>query len=173
MLDLLKFFLWLVLIFSVVYIVGHVKSWTNTDTFTEMRSELCTGAGLSPEGEALSPPTRKEIAAICAAYNLGAYQLTGREAYIDIFLTYGKKYRLTIQDIDAETWPTSSTETFLSEMQGAGYELITLPAAEKEERLIAWRIIAQTYFKEAYDMGVHVQPAKLLKLVRNVVNITK
>ncbi len=173
MLDLLKFFLWLVLIISIIYIVGHVKSWTNTDTFTEMKTELCTGAGLSPEGEALSPPTRKQIAAMCAAYNLGAYQLTGREAYINIFLIYGKKYRLTIQDIDADTWPTSSTNTFLAEMQGAGYELITLPAAEKEERLIAWRVIAQTYFRESYNAGVNVQPAKLLKLVRNAVNIAK
>ncbi|MDX1923544.1 MAG: hypothetical protein SFW65_10505 [Alphaproteobacteria bacterium] len=150
-----------------------MKSWTHPDPFTEMKMELCTGAGLAQQAEALSPRERKQIAAVCAAYHLGAYQLTGLDVYMDIFFTYGKKYRLTIQDIDAERWPNKTANTFFSEMQGIGYELVTLPAAEKEERLIAWRIIAQTYFKEAYKAGVEPKPAKLLKLVPKAIHIAR
>ena len=165
-----KFIMGFLIIAAILFSIGRVSGLYNKPAFGEMHASLCGAYGLTAETDGFDPSEKKEAAILCAAYHLGAYQLTGNSAFMDIFLIYGKKYKLTIQDIDSETWPTTSANTFLSDMQCLVYALANLTPDERARRIALWRVVADRHFKSCYDQGVHVVPAKLLKLVKTIIN---
>lgn len=139
---------------------------TNGDPLSMVQVTLCGAQGLGSEASQLSDAQKKDYAAICAAYHLGAYEVSGSTTHLDVVMQYAKQYHLTVQDIDNETWPNPQTSTFTTDMQRVGKSMESLTQQERERRLAAWSEVAARFFKQTNEQGQRVRPSNLLKLAR-------
>jgi hypothetical protein len=141
---------------------------TNADPFHELNPTFCGANGLGEEAAQLSPAQQKDLAAVCAAYHLGGYEISGSTTHLDVVMLYAGRYNLTVQDIDNETWPNPQTSTFTADMQQIGKAMEPLTTQERESRLAMWREIAGQFFTQSTTKGERVRPSNLLKLEREL-----
>jgi hypothetical protein len=131
-------------------------------------TNLCGAQGLNAEAGALDTAQQKNFAKVCAAYHLGAYEISGSTSHLDVVMLYARQYGLTVQDIDNVTWPNPQTSTFNADMTKIGKVMEQLTQAERQQRLDMWSKVASGYFSQSFQKNQQVLPYNMLALAREL-----
>jgi hypothetical protein len=145
---------------------GHAARSPLNPENAQQFTTFCDPQGMGDEAGQLTSKEKKNLAALCAAYFLAGFEVTGGADFLDAVMTYAKKYELTVQDIDPVTYPDPEKNTFVADMKKIGLELKSLPHEERQSRADKWQAIASTFFQQTVDRGESVLPANFLILAR-------
>lgn len=134
----------------------------------EFNVQFCKPEGMGFESATLNPEQERYYATLCAAYYVAAYELTGATNALDTAKKYADRYKLTVQDIDPETYPDPKTSTWVADMKKIGADLAGLTQAERQRRGDMWAGIASGFFTQTHQSGQNVRPSNLIRLAREL-----